>query len=205
MVENNMENDLGERRLKGLSVISVLVHDDSSHSSVLEEVIQKLAHAGFASEEEIREEWHNLLIFKLSGARTVKWEYTESMATEWTVDTLKQYVDTRFSEKEKADNQRFNSQEIALDKAEQNRDTAINKAELSIEKKSDAVYVKLTDLQKAFSDVMLRPEIEGRLKAVEKFMNESTGKSSGMNASWIFVLGLVSLIGGVLAIISRFL
>lgn len=111
--------------------------------------------------------------------------------TEWTVATLKQYVEKIFEEKEKANNQRFIAQESAIDKAEANRDTAIKKAEDSIEKKSDAVYVKLTDLQKAFSEVMLRPEVESRIGQntkdiadIRKAQDNTTSKGIGVNQGW---------------------
>lgn len=60
MLENNYEaSGIGEREQFG--VVSVLFHRNSSHNSVLQEFIQKLAHSGFASEEEIRSEFKNLL------------------------------------------------------------------------------------------------------------------------------------------------
>lgn len=102
--------------------------------------------------------------------------------------TLREHFEKILDEKDKAYDQRFQAQESAITKAEANRDNAINKAELSIEKKSDAVYVKLTDLQEAFSKVMLRPEIEGRIQSqeeklsrVEKILTEISSKGTGMS------------------------
>lgn len=122
------------------------------------------------------------------------------MTPVWTVETLKEFFERILEEKEKADNQRFLSQEAALNKAEQTRDTAINKAELSIEKKSDAVYVKLTDLQKAFAEVMLRPEIEGRLKSQEeklsnvaKAIADMASRGLGKRELWALIVGLIVL------------
>lgn len=94
---------------------------------------------------------------------------------------LKEYFEKLLEEKEKTFNQRFESQEKAVDTEKSNRDTAINKAETSIEKKSDAVYVKLTDLQNAFSAVMLRPEIEARFKGLsEKVDDLKTSRDTGV-------------------------
>jgi hypothetical protein len=107
---------------------------------------------------------------------------------------LKEHFEKILAEKEKSYNQRFLAQEAAIDKAEANRDQAIKKAEDSIEKKSDAVYVKLTDLQKALTEVMLRPEIESRLKALTEkvddaklVMSEGKGKEAGIQKfiGWI--------------------
>lgn len=95
--------------------------------------------------------------------------------------SLKKYFEKILAEKEKTFNQRFDSQEKAVDTEKSNRDTAINKAETSIEKKSDAVYVKLTDLQNAFSAVMLRPEIEARLSSLsEKLDDLKTSRDTGI-------------------------
>lgn len=114
--------------------------------------------------------------------------------------TLKEHFEKILDEKDKAYDQRFQAQESAITKAEANRDNAINKAELSIEKKSDAVYVKLTDLQEAFSKVMLRPEIEGRIQSqeeklsrVEKITTEMNSKGTGM--SDLFKM-IISALGG---------
>jgi hypothetical protein len=114
--------------------------------------------------------------------------------------SFKDYFERILAEKDNANDQRFTAQETAISKAEANRDTAIKKAEDSIEKKSDAVYVKLTDLQKAFSEVMLRPEIEGRLRSqeeklsrVEKAQTESNSRGIGMRELWALIVGGIVL------------
>lgn len=108
------------------------------------------------------------------------------MEKSWTVETLKEYFEKILEEKEKANNQRFQSQEEAIRTAEHSRDVAIKKAEDSIEKKSDAVYVKLTDLQKALTEVMLRPEIEARFIALtEKVDDIKTSRDRGEGRSTI--------------------
>lgn len=123
--------------------------------------------------------------------------------------SLQEHFEKILAEIEKASNQRFRAQEAALEKAEANRDTAIKKAEDSIEKKSDAVYVKLTDLQKAFSDVMLRNEIEGRLqgmtkevKRVSELVTLDQGKSTGLHQGWGILLGFFGLIGTIIGIVG---
>lgn len=127
--------------------------------------------------------------------------------TETTV-SLKEHIEKILDEKEKAYNQRFDSQEKAIETAEHSRDVVIKKAEDSIEKKSDAVYVKLTDLQKALTEVMLRPEIESRLTGlIEKVDDLKTsrdtgqGKSAGLSHGWAMLVGAVGLAGGIIGII----
>lgn len=110
--------------------------------------------------------------------------YIYIVMSEWTTDLLKQHFEQILLEKENKYNQRFESQEKAIQTAEHGRDVAINKAETSIEKKSDAVYVKLTDLQKALTEVMLRPEIEARFKGLsEKLEDLKTSSDTGAGKS----------------------
>lgn len=119
----------------------------------------------------------------------------------WNLDSLKEYFENRFQWIQRANDQRFEAQEKAIQTAEHSRDVAIKKAEDSIEKKSDAVYVKLTDLQKAMGEVMLRPEIESRFTAlIEKIdglktsRDESKGKGIGLNAMIGYILAAITIL-----------
>lgn len=130
----------------------------------------------------------------------------------WSAEQVKEFLLQILSEKEDKYNQRFSGQEKAIETAERSRDVAIKKAEDSIEKKSDAVYVKLTDLQKALTEVMLRPEIESRLAGLtEKYDDLKTsrdtgeGKGVGRLQFWGFLVAAVAVLGGILAIVSRFI
>lgn len=123
---------------------------------------------------------------------------------------LKEYFEKILEEKDKANNQRFNAQEKAIETAEHNRDIAINKAEASIEKKSDIAYVKISDLQRALSEVMLRPEIESRLNGLvgkvddlKESRDTGQGKGLGYSQLWSIILGAVGLIGIVYSLISK--
>lgn len=60
LLENNFDAP-NPGDIESFGVVSVIFTDHSSHNSVLQEVIQKLAHAGFAPEKEIKEEWLTLL------------------------------------------------------------------------------------------------------------------------------------------------
>jgi len=128
--------------------------------------------------------------------------------------TLKEHIEKILEEKEKAYNQRFESQEKAITTAEHARDVAIKKAEDSIEKKSDAVYVKLSDLAKAMEEVMRRPEIESRLRSLTEKVEDlkgsrdtSTGKGLGLSQGLVLLISLVGLIssfGGIIIMIVKF-
>lgn len=111
--------------------------------------------------------------------------------------SLKEYFEKILEEKEKANNQRFAAQEKAIQTQDHNRDVAINKAETSIEKKSDAVYVKLTDLQKALTEVMLRPEIEARLTAIGEKVDDlksNSAKVEGKGQGGKDVMDIIKLV-----------
>jgi len=119
--------------------------------------------------------------------------------------SLKEYFEKILEEKEKANNQRFTSQEEAIKTAEHARDVAIKKAEDSIEKKSDAVYVKLTDLQKALTEVMLRPEIESRFESLTEKVDdlrvtrgENEGKDTGIAKFIGWIIAAIAVIGFIL-------
>lgn len=115
--------------------------------------------------------------------------------------SLKEHIEKILEEKDKANNQRFQSQEENIKTAEHSRDVAIKKAEDSIEKKSDAVYVKLTDLQKALTEVMLRPEIEARFKGLaEKFddLKARSDKGEGSAGAYTKFIGWIIAAAAVL-------
>lgn len=114
--------------------------------------------------------------------------------------SLREHFEKILEEKDRANNQRFNAQEKAIETAEHNRDIAINKAEASIEKKSDIAYVKISDLQKALSEVMLRPEIESRLKELGNRTDDlktsrdtSQGKGLGAHQLYGYLAGLIGV------------
>lgn len=122
--------------------------------------------------------------------------------------SLKEHIEKILEEKDRANNQRFNAQEKAIETAEHNRDISINKAEASIEKKSDIAYVKISDLQKALSEVMLRPEVESRFKGLTDKIDDlkesrdtSQGKGLGANQLWAILVGLI---GTGLALVAFF-
>lgn len=124
--------------------------------------------------------------------------------------TLKEYFEKILEAERTANDQRFAAQEKAIATAEHSRDVAIKKAEDSIEKKSDAVYVKFTGLQKTLTEVMFRPEVESRLKAITDKIDDlkesratTQGKGVGRTELWgLFVVG-VGVVGGLIAIFSR--
>jgi len=123
------------------------------------------------------------------------------MATEWTVDTLKEHVEKILAEKDKAIN-------IALAAAKE----AVGVAETNAEK----WRTNANEWRQAMNDkdklLMTRSEFEiykastQTALTIEKTRaDKDEGKGLGMNAVWGYIIGLVGLVATILAIASRFI
>ncbi len=114
----------------------------------------------------------------------------------------------------------FTAQEKAVAAALEGTREAINKADITTDKRFDLlsekidnvvtviskssgerqIYVTHTDLQVSLD--RLQANIESTLRPVVAFMNSSVGKSSGLSAGWQFALGAFGLIGLAMGIIG---
>lgn len=110
------------------------------------------------------------------------------------------------------------AQEKAVAAALDGTREAINKADITTDKRFDllsekidgvlgtinknvgerGIYVTHTDLNIAMDK--LQSSIEATLRPVVTFMNAQGGKSSGLNAGWIYLVGAISLIGTIVSI-----
>lgn len=81
-------------------------------------------------------------------------------------------VATAFEAREKAIAAAFESSEKAVRAAFESADKAITKAEISIEKRADATYVALGELQRLLGALMPRAEAEGRFASSLDSLNE---------------------------------
>ena len=112
----------------------------------------------------------------------------------WNVDTLKEHFEKILTEKDKAIN-------IALAAAKE----AVGVAEANAEKWRDNANEwrgAMTDREKSF---MPRIEFEAYKTETEKALNLSQGKSAGLSQGWIFLIGAVGMVGGVVGIASFFM
>lgn len=102
---------------------------------------------------------------------------TQRNESGWTVDTLKEKLETDIANLEKFMlqqvkdirddyNQRFDAQEKGILTAFDAAKEAVTKSEISVEKRGDAVYVSIAKLQGALADVMPRKEAEERFKSL---------------------------------------
>lgn len=118
--------------------------------------------------------------------------------TSWTVETLKEHFEKILAEKDKAIN-------IALAAAKE----AVGVAEANAEKwRSNANEWRgaMSDREKTF---LTRSEFVAYKEATEKALSTeksrgdvSQGKVMGLNAGWVILLGVGSLVGMILGVIS---
>lgn len=87
-------------------------------------------------------------------------------------DASEKSVATAFEAREKAIAAAFESSEKAVKAAFDSADKAITKAEISIEKRADATYVALGELQRLLGGLMPRSEAEGRFSSAIDTLGE---------------------------------
>lgn len=122
--------------------------------------------------------------------------------------TLRERYDTILTERDKAVQAAFASSE-----------KAILKAEISIEKRADATYVALGELQRLLGGLMPRMEAEQRINAVANGLSAldernrislaaigtrldfAQGKSGGLAAGWGYLVGAIVLAGTLITIV----
>lgn len=64
---------------------------------------------------------------------------------------------------------------------------------------AQGIYVTHSDLQQSLD--RLQTNIELTLKPVVAFMNSNQGKSAGLNAGWMYLIGGISIIGMIISIL----
>lgn len=132
------------------------------------------------------------------------------MASDWTVDTLKEFTLKQLDDMRAEYNQRFAAQQKEVETAFNAAKEAVIKSEIGVEKRSDAVYVTITKLQDALALVMPRAESEQRyatlvdkITEVANKVTTTEGRSSGFDKSWAIFLALAGLAGLVVGFIVK--
>ena len=121
--------------------------------------------------------------------------------SDWTVDTLKEYVDQMFAERRAEYDQRFKALQGENALALASTEKAVEKAERAAEKRFEAVNefrAQLADQQKTY---ITRAEAQISLdrntqdiKAVTDRVNTSQGRGAGFSAGWGYLVGVISLV-----------
>jgi hypothetical protein len=119
--------------------------------------------------------------------------------SEWTLITLKEYLDRRFEDSDKAI-------QAALTSAKE----AVGKAEIATEKRFDSVNEFRAQLADQAATLLTRVEYDTNHKALEDKItditdriNRSEGKGTGYSQSWGIFVALATLSIAVLYILIR--
>lgn len=128
--------------------------------------------------------------------------------SEWTTDTLREFLLAELKTMRDENNQRFAAQEKNVETAFNAAKEAVIKSEIGVEKRSDAVYVTITKLQDALAAVMPRSEAEQRfgslaekIDSLKTSSDTVTGKSNGLNTGWSYLLGVAGLVSIVVGLV----
>lgn len=125
----------------------------------------------------------------------------------WTFDTLKQYIDAKFTEADKRYEQRFMDSGTAVNAALQAAEKAVTKAEAASEKRFESVNEfrgTLTDQARTFiprAEADLRMgTLEAQVRALTALNLERRAGGAGMKELWGYIIGII----GIIAILSKF-
>lgn len=137
---------------------------------------------------------------------------------DWTVGTLKEYVDQRFADSEIAVRAALNATDKQFAAQLTAQKEAVIKAENATERRFESVNefrLQLGDqtrtlIPRTEAEVIFRGQdarihkLEDRLAEYEKQKGTTTAASGGMKEGWMLAVGVVFLIGAILAIVIKF-
>lgn len=144
---------------------------------------------------------------------------TEAQPSAWTIDSLRFYFERLIAESDKRYEQRFISQQEAIQAALAAQEKAVNaaliaadraviKAELAAEKRFEGVNEFRATLADQAATLMPRTEAESRIQAMaEKLadvtdrLNRSEGKGTGIASSWAVSISIGMFLIGVTGIV----
>lgn len=140
---------------------------------------------------------------------------TEAQPSAWTIDSLRVYLERVIAESDKRYEQRFVSQQEAIQAALLAQkeavhaalvaaDRAVIKAETASDKRFEGVNEFRASLADQAANLMPRVEAEARMQTLaEKLadvadrLNRQEGRGSGFQASWAIVVAVVGIALGV--------
>lgn len=128
--------------------------------------------------------------------------------SEWTIDTLKEHIDTLLIERDKAVNAALAAQERAVAAALSASDRAVQKAEFAAEKRFDGVNGFREALSDQANTLMPRTEAVSRIEALAKEVNalansvtDINSRSKGRGDGWGYIVGAIGAVAAVSSII----
>lgn len=131
---------------------------------------------------------------------------TAKQESGWTVDTSRTDLLRIIDDLEKYTERRFTDQDKAVQAALLAAKEAVLKAETASEKRFESVNEFRGQLADQTATLLPRSEYDSNHKALEDKidgltdrMNRNDGKSSGISATWLVVLGIIGAVGTILA------
>lgn len=129
---------------------------------------------------------------------------TESRPSGWTVDTLKEHVDRRFDDNDKALQAALVSQEKAVAAALAAAKEAVLKAEGAADKRFESVNEFRQQLSDQTNTFLSRPEYDAQHKALEdkvEVLTERMNQDKGGDLHMGKIYGAIAAVGAVIGII----
>lgn len=127
------------------------------------------------------------------------------------IDAHDRRYEQRFKDSQTAVDAALAAARTAVDAALTSAKEAVMKAEVASEKRFESVNEFRATLSDQQSTLMPRIEAEARMARVEtditelkKMRDVGSGRSSGLKDSWVLIVVIVTLVGGILAIIATF-
>jgi hypothetical protein len=121
--------------------------------------------------------------------------------SDWTVDTLREHLEALIVDHGHSDNQRFLSQEEAVDAALAAAEKAVTKAEVANEKRFDSVNEFRAQLNDQARNFMPRKEYEvqqealaRRLTALERSQSTSGGRTEGADVRFAQIISVLAVV-----------
>jgi hypothetical protein len=148
---------------------------------------------------------------------------TEHEVSGWTVDTLHAHLDMQFRDLVRMLDERFRSQQEMVSTALKSAEKAVVKAESASEKRFDAVnefrqqlgdqaatFASRTEVEVKIEAIVERLEAEAkrtneRLGEINKRLDLTQGKSSGLNAGLLYLFSGIAAIGTVVSLLVIFI
>ena len=139
--------------------------------------------------------------------------------SEWTIETLKEYIDTLIAAQDKAVGVGLNAQRTAIDAALTSQKEAVIKAEAAAEKRFESVNEFRAQLATQQSTFVTRAEYDAELRAVKSGLdtyiksvitkiddlqdrlNRSEGRNSGIKDVWGYVIGAAAVGGFIIKVL----
>jgi hypothetical protein len=108
--------------------------------------------------------------------------------TEWTVDTLKEHYDQRFTDVDKAVS-------FAL--------AAVEKANAKSETAAEKRFELLNELRDGVVTTEQLESVKTLVNGLNDRMNRADGKSTGLSSGWGYLVGAIGLASAVISILTR--